>query len=94
MVKGGAGSGRSGASLTTALGELERQLQLVLPVALEHVRYGVADEPGERDAVFIGQRNELLVVPFVDTDRDPCPKLRFVPPGSHRRLVLPSSASL
>jgi hypothetical protein len=74
--------------------ELERQLQLILAIALEKIRYGVTDEPGERDSVLIGQQSELLVIPLVDADRDPCCKLRFLPPGSHRRLVPPSAASL
>ena len=49
----------------------EGQFQLVLAVTLQQIRHCIAYEPGEGDAVFLGQRRQLLVVPFVDADRDP-----------------------
>ena len=49
----------------------EGQFQLVLAVTLKQVCHSPTDEPGERDAVFLGQRRQLVVVPFIDADRDP-----------------------
>lgn len=69
-------------------GKLKRQLQLVLPMPLKQVAYRVADEPGEGNTVFLCQRRQLLVVPLVDADRDPCRQL-FPPPSPHRSLRPP-----
>jgi hypothetical protein len=65
--------------------ELKRQLQLIVPVAVEQVVDRIADEPGKGNTIFLGQRRQLFVVPLVDADRDPCRQL-FPSPGSHRRL--------
>jgi hypothetical protein len=53
-------------------GWFEGEFQLVLTVTLEQVCHGPTHEPGERDTVFLCQRRQLFVVPFVDADRDPC----------------------
>ena len=72
----------------TTCGKLERQLQLIVPMPLEQFAYRVTDEPGEGNTVFLCQRRQLLVVPLVDADRDPCRQL-FPTPGSHRGLYPP-----
>jgi hypothetical protein len=64
-------------------GKLEGQLQLIVPMPIEQVAYRIADEPGEGNTVFLCQRRQLLVVPLVDADRNPCRQL-FPAPGSHR----------
>jgi hypothetical protein len=69
-------------------GKLERQLQLIVSMPLEQLTYRVTDEPGEGNTVFLCQRRQLLVVPLVDADRDPCRQL-FPTPGSHRGLYPP-----
>jgi hypothetical protein len=66
-------------------GWFEGQLQLILAVTLQQVCHSPTYEPGERDAVFLGERRQLLVVPLVDADRDPRGK-SLPPPGSHRSL--------
>jgi hypothetical protein len=53
-------------------GWFEGELKLVLTITLEQVCHSPTHEPGERDTVFLGQRRQLLIVPFVDADRDPC----------------------
>jgi hypothetical protein len=63
--------------------KLERQLQLIVAMPVEQFAYGVADEPGEGNTVFLCQRRQLLVVPLVDADGNPCRQL-FPAPGSHR----------
>ena len=79
---------RTGLAVSAAGSELERQLQLIVPVPLEQVAYRVSDEPGEGNTVLISKRRQLLVVPFVDADRDPCCQL-FPTPSSHRGLFPP-----
>jgi len=75
-------------TVTTTGGKLERQLQLIVPMPLEQFAYRVTDEPGEGNTVFLCQRRQLLVVPLVDADRDPCRQL-LPTPGSHRGLYPP-----
>ncbi len=75
-------------AVPAAGGKLEGQPQLIVPMPLEQLAYRVADEPGEGNTVFLCQRRQLLVVPFVDADRDPCRQL-FPTPGSHRSLYPP-----
>jgi hypothetical protein len=74
--------------MPTAGREFKRQPQLIVPVPLKQLAYRIADEPGEGNTVFLRQRRQLLVVPFVDADRDPCRQL-FPAPGSHRSLYPP-----
>lgn len=69
-------------------GQIERKLQLVLLMAVQHVAYRVAYEPGERHTVFFGQFGQLSVILFVDRDRDPSCQL-ILPPGSHSRARPP-----
>jgi hypothetical protein len=78
-------SGRAQLAAATTGSKLKRQLQLILPLPLKQFAYRVADEPGEGNTVLLRQRRQLLVVPFVDADGDPCRQL-FPAPGSHRSL--------
>lgn len=59
------------------------QLQLILTVTFQQVCHSPTYEPGERHAVLLCERRQLLVVPLVDADRDPRGK-SLPPPGSHR----------
>jgi hypothetical protein len=61
-----------GPSALPSAGWFEGEFQLVLTVTLEQVCHSPTHEPGERDTVFLSQRRQLFVVPFVDADRDPC----------------------
>jgi uncharacterized protein (DUF952 family) len=54
-----------------ATGWFEGQFQLVLAITLQQICHRIAYEPGEGNTVFLGQRRQLLVVPFIDADRDP-----------------------
>ena len=80
--------GDRGLTAPCADGKLKRQLQLIVPMPLEKLAYRIADEPGKGNTVLRCQRRQLLVIPLVDADRNPCRQL-FPAPGSHRSLHPP-----
>ncbi len=75
-------------SLTAWRLEIERKLQLVLLIAVKHIAYRIANEPGERDTVFFGQFCQLNIILLIDRDRYPICQL-ILPPGSYSRARPP-----